>query len=269
LKTLCGIESLNALPSWLFSDVALMQLVGVNAQQVRDGVCQRGASTRQGERTWGPICPDTLANHSVKLNLRQLEVVFNGAIRALAKAGSFGKTVTGMVDATDLETTAPYAGCGQATRKRKVTDQHGTAQEIEVTVDGWKVRILIDALTKIPLALKVAPLQAHATLFRRALVTQARTNLVGATRVHNVVFDRGFWDGADLWWWDQRGLLCVVPAQANMAVTADARAQAAAGEEITPARRVYTVRHGQGHTASTERLETAVVGITGLTTDDQ
>jgi Transposase DDE domain len=269
LKTLFGIESLNALPTLLFSDVALMQLVGFNAQQVRDGVCQRGASTRQGERTPGPVCPDTLAKNIVKLNLRQLEVLFNGAIRALAKAGVFGKKVTGIVDATDLETTAHYEGCGQATRKRKVTDKHGTVHEIEVMVYGWKVIILIDALTKIPLALKIAPIQAHETLFLRALVAQARTNLVGDTRLHKVVFDRGFLDGADLWWLDQRGLLFVVPAKANMAVTADARAQAAAGQEITRARRVHTVRHGQGTTASTERLETEVVGITGLTTYDQ
>ena len=61
LKTLFGIESINALPALLFSDEALMQLVGFNAQQVRDGVCQRGAAKRQGERHPGPICPDTLA----------------------------------------------------------------------------------------------------------------------------------------------------------------------------------------------------------------
>jgi hypothetical protein len=34
-------------------------------------------------------------------------------------------------------------------------------------------------------------------------------------------------------------------------------------------RRAHTVRHGQGNTARTERLETEVVGITGLTTYDQ
>ena len=32
---------------------------------------------------------------------------------------------------------------------------------------------------------------------------------------------------------------------------------------------MHTVRHGQGRTAWTERLETEVVGITGLTTYDQ
>ena len=54
-----------------------------------------------------------------------------------------------------------------------------------------------------------------------------------------------------------------------MAVTVDARAQAAAGAGITVGRRVHTVRHGQGNTAWAERLETEVVGSTGLTTDDQ
>jgi hypothetical protein len=54
-----------------------------------------------------------------------------------------------------------------------------------------------------------------------------------------------------------------------MTVTADARAPAAAGEGLTRGRRAHTERHGQGKTAWTERQETDVVGITGLTTDDQ
>ena len=269
LKTLFGIESMNALPALLFSDEALMQLVGFNAQQVRHGVCQRGAAKRQRPRTAGPICPETLANNLVKLNLRDLEVWFNGTIRALAKAGLFGAKVTGIIDATDLETTAQYEGCGQVTRKRKVTDKRGHVHEIEVTVYGWKPIVLIDAATKIPLAVKVVPIHEHEVLSMRALVTQARANLAGATRLHKVVFDRGFLDGVDLWWLDQHGMTFVVPAKDNMAVTADARAQAAAGEGITVGRRVHTVRHGQGREAWTERLETEVVGITGLTTYDQ
>jgi hypothetical protein len=60
----------------------------------------------------------------------------------------------------------------------------------------------------------------------------------------------------------------VVPANTHMAVTADAHAQAAAGEDLTVGRRVHTGRHGQGNTARTARLETEVVGITGLTTED-
>lgn len=269
LKTLFGIESMNALPPLLFSDEALMQLVGFNAQQVRQGVCQRGAAKRQGERTPGPICPDTLATQIVKCNLRDLEAVFNGAIRALARAGVFEAKVAGIVDATDLETTRRYAGCGQVTRRVKVEDKRGQVHEIEVTVFGWKLIVLIDARTKIPLAAKVVKIHEHETLWLRAVVTQARSNLAGFTRLHKVVFDKGFLDGSDLWWLNQHELTFVVPAKANMAVTVDAQAQAAAGEGITVGRRAHTVRHGQGKTAWTERLETEVVGITSLTTYDQ
>jgi hypothetical protein len=269
LKTLFGIERINALPSLLFSDEALMPLVGFNAQQVRDGLCQRGTAKRQGERRPGPICPDTLAKNIVKLNLRDLEGMFNGAIRAVAKAGIFGKQVTGMADGTDLETTERYTGCGQVTRKRRIEDKRGRVHEIEVTVYGWKVLWLIEARTKIPLAVKVGPIDEHETHWTRALVTQARANLAGCARLRKVVFDQGFWDGTDLWWLDQHDRLFVVPAKANMAVTTDAHAQAAAGEGITVARRGHTVRHGQGKGARTERLATEVVGITGLTTYDQ
>jgi hypothetical protein len=269
VKTLFGMESLNALPHLLFSDEALMQLVGFNAHQVRHGICQRGATQRQGERLPGPICPDTLANNIVKGNLRDLETVFNGAIRALAQAGVFSQRVTGIADGTDLETTARYTGCGQVTRTRRIEDKQGKVHELEVTVYGWKVLLLIDAATKIPLAVRVGQIQEHEALWTRALVTQARLNLQGAAQLQKVIFDKGFLDGPTLWWLDQQGMLFVVPAKAGMAVTADARAQAAAGEDLTVGRRVHTVRHGQGRTAWTERLETEVVGITGLTTYDQ
>jgi hypothetical protein len=181
----------------------------------------------------------------------------------------FAATVTGIVDATDLETTAQYEGCGQVTRKRKLTDKRGKVHEIEVTVYGWKLIVLIEARTKIPLAAKVVPIQEHETLSLRALVTQARTNLASHARLHKVVFDKGLLDGVDLWWLAQREMLLVVPAKDNMAVTVDARAQAAAGEGVTVGRRVHTVRHGQGRTAWSERRETEVVGITALTTYDQ
>jgi hypothetical protein len=54
-----------------------------------------------------------------------------------------------------------------------------------------------------------------------------------------------------------------------MAVVVDARAQTIVGEDIAVGCRRHTVRHRHGQTACTERLETEVVGITGLTTYDQ
>ncbi len=210
-----------------------------------------------------------MANNIIKLNLRDLECVFNGAIRALAQTGVFSKQVTGIADGTTLETTERYTGCGQVTRTVRLEDQGRNVHEIEVTVYGWKVLLLIDAVSKMPLAVKVGQIQEHETHWARALVTQARLNLAGAAPLATVVFDKGFSDGPTLWWLDQQGIRFVAPAKTNLAVTADARAQAAAGEDRTVGRRVHAVRHGQGNTARTERLETEVVGIAGLTTDDQ
>jgi hypothetical protein len=51
-------------------------------------------------------------------------------------------------------------------------------------------------------------------------------------------------------------------------VTAAAQALAAAGTGVV-ARRVHTVPHGQGKQRWRDRLETAVVGLTALTTSDQ
>jgi hypothetical protein len=269
LKTLFGMERIKALPTLRFSDEALMRRVGFHAQQVRQGICQRGAAKRQGERHPGPICPDTLAKNLVQGNLRQLEAVFNGALRALAQAGVFGKKVTGIADGTDLETTERYRGGGQATRKVRIDDKYGHRHDIEVTVSGGNVLLLIEAVTQMPLAVTVGPLQEHEALWARALGTHARMHLAGASRLAKVVFDQGCLDGTTLWWLDQQGLRCVVPAKTTMAVTADARAQAAAGEGITADRRGQTVRHGQGKTAWTARQATEVVGVTALTTDDQ
>jgi hypothetical protein len=129
------------------------------------------------------------------------------------KPGSLAGRVTGMADGTDLETTDRDRDCGQVTRTRRLEDQRGRMQDIEVTVQGWNVPLLIDAATKIQLAIKVGKIQAHESHGTRAVVTQARAHLARDARLHKVVFDQGCLDGTDLWWLDQQGLTCVVPAK--------------------------------------------------------
>ena len=82
--------------------------------------------------------------------MRDLEAVFNGAIRALAKAGVFGAKVTGIADGTDWRPPQRYDGCGQVTRQVRMEDKQGRVHEIEVTVYGWKVLLLIDAVDQDP-----------------------------------------------------------------------------------------------------------------------
>jgi hypothetical protein len=269
LKTWFGIERMHALPSLLFSEEALMRLVGFNAPQVRHGSWQRGAANRQGPRPEGPSCPEPLAQPIVKLNRRALEAWFNGSLAALAQVGVFERKVTGILAASDLETTAPYTAGGQGTRQRQVTDKHGQPHESEVTVDGWKLIVLLEARTQIPLAAKVVKIHAHEGLWRRALGMQAQAKLASYAHLPTLVCEKGFWAGPALGWLAQQAIRFVVPAKDHMAVTVDAHAPAAAGEGMRLGRRGHTGRHGQGKTAWTARRETEVVGITGLTPSDQ
>ena len=123
------------------------------------GCASAGRPSARGSGLQGRFARIPWPSNIVKLNVRELEAVFNGAIRALAKAGVFGAKVTGIADGTDLETTARYGGCGQVTRKVRIEDKRGRVHEIEVTVYGWKVLLVIDAATKIPLAVKVGPIR--------------------------------------------------------------------------------------------------------------
>jgi hypothetical protein len=104
------------------------------------------------------------------------------------------------------------------------------------------------------MAVKVGPIDEHETHGTRALVTQARAPRAGAARLHTIVCDRSFGEGTDRWWLDQHEIILAVPAKANLAVTVEARAQAAADEGLPPGGRVPTVRQGQGQAARTERL---------------
>jgi hypothetical protein len=259
----------NALPSWLGREAALRPWVGCKAPQVRDGRCQRGSAQRQGARRPGPIWPDTWAKHIVPLQVRDLEGRFTGAIRAVAKAGSLGTPVTGMAAGTALEPTERSPGGGPVTRTRRIEAQRGHGHASAGTVYGGKGLGLSDARTQIPLAVKGGPMDEHEPPWTRAVVTHARAQGAGGARLRQMGCDQGVWEGTALWGLAQHDRLVVVPATAHLAVTPDAQAPAAAGAGLTGARRGHPVRPGQGQGARTERWATAVVGSTGLTTDDQ
>jgi hypothetical protein len=267
VQTLGGMKRLKALPRVLCSAEARMPLVGFKAPPVRQGVGRRGAATRQRDRSPGPRCPDPLANHRVQGTVRALDTLVNGAMRAVATAGVCGQRVTGSAEGTALASTERDAGGGQATRKRRMADTWGQVHEIEVTGSGGNVLLWIAAVTQMPVAVNGGPMQAPEARWARALGTHARRHLAGDAHLATVVFATGFGAGTTRWGLDQQGSRLVVPANAKMAVTAEARALAAAGAGVTVGHRVPTVRPGQGQGAWTDRLDTAGVGITGLTRD--
>src|SRR6266566_419295 len=157
-------------------------------------------------------------------------------------------------------------GCGKLkqTRSVKVKGQKERATE-EYYVYGWKVLVLIDVHTRLPLAMKVVPIQEYEGRWLVPLLEQAQQNLGQRGHISKIVIDRGYLDGQDLWQVQAKGIIFVIVAKANMVVTQDA--QALAKRERTRVRE-RVVRHGYGKTAREERLRTELVGIEGLTTYD-
>jgi hypothetical protein len=266
LKVLYGVPSMNALPALLFSNEAAMLLVGFNATQCAEGLTQRGEAQRQHKRKQGPLSPQCLAQNITKFTQEQLEHLFNAAVRLLVARGFLQGALTVALDGSQVPTPKSYPGCGclAVTRTAREKKTKHLIQVVEY-VFGWKVLVLIEVRTRLPLAMKVVPIQTYEGAWLLPLLEQAQANLGEQARIAKVVADRGYLDGADLWQVAQRDIIFVVVAKADMAVTADARALAARQRGV---RRERVVQHGRGRTARQERLTTVLVGIAGLTTYD-
>src|SRR6266852_1265727 len=171
-------------------------------------------------------------------------------------------------DGTALQSDgATTGGVGTAlkqTRKVKVKGQQDPVLE-EYYVYGWKVLVLMDVQTRLPLAMKLVQIQEYEGRWLVPLLEAAQRNLGTAAHIGTIVIDRGYLDGEDLWQVHQLGVLFVIVGKANMSVVQDAQGLAK-GERARIRERV--VRHGHGKTANEERLRTEVVGLEALTSYD-
>ena len=266
LKVLFGSSSMNELPRVLFSDLALMELVGFNAQQCEQGLTKRGDAQRTSKKKQGPITPQCLADNISKLKQDEMERLFNQMVQLLVGWGLLSGERIVALDGSKLPTPQSYEGCGKLkqTRKVKVKGQKEPAIE-EYYVYGWKVLVLIDVETRLPLAMKLMQIQEYEGRWLVPLLQTAQRNLGEHAHIGSIVIDRGYLDGHDLWQVHQMGVLFVIVGKANMAVVQDAHGLAK-GERAKVRERV--VRHGHGKTASEERLRTELVGLEALTSYD-
>jgi hypothetical protein len=266
LKVLFGGQSMNELPRVLFSNLALMELIGFNARQVEEGLTKRGEAQRKTKQKQGPLSPQCLADNISKLSREQMERLFNQMVQCVVGWGLLDGERIAALDGSKLPTPETYEGCGKLkqTRSVKVKGQKERATE-EYYVYGWKVLVLIDVPTRLPLAMKVVKIQEYEGRWLVPLLAQAQENLGTRGHISTIVIDRGYLDGEDLWQVHRQGIIFVVVGKAHMAVTQDAQALAK-GERARVRERV--VRHGHGKTATEERLRTELVGIAGLTTYD-
>ena len=248
-RLLFGIESSNALPALLFSNVAAMTLIGFNAQQVSDGLSKRGAQQRTAASEYTLIDPQTLANAICKISTSALQDLFNGTIRALATFGVFMGEVMVAVDGTRVVTPPTFQGRGKLSVTERQRNRQGVQVEVVKFLFGWRPIALLDLRTLIPLALKIVQIQEHEAPYLVALVQQAQANLAPHSRISQLVIDRAYVDGASLYALHELGITFVVIAKANMAV----RAVALAEQSGTPIyERTETIRRGHGREATTE-----------------
>src|SRR2546426_2545707 len=104
LKVLLGGQSMNELPRWLFSNVALMELVGFNARQVEEGLTKRGDAQRSSKKKQGPLSPQCLATNISKLSREQMETLFNQMVQLLVAWGLLDGERIVALDGSKLET---------------------------------------------------------------------------------------------------------------------------------------------------------------------
>lgn len=238
-KVIYGIKHMDSLEELLFSDQSAMRLVGFNAYQVKNGICRRGEPKRKNKERIGAIIPETLANNLVKIPIRQIENFFNNCIKSLAKAKTFPKKLSVIIDATDIATKKDFPGANSVTRHEDIVDKYGQIKSIAVTVWGFKLIALFAVGVKIPIPIKVVQIHRHESKFTQSLIKTAVENLSYHSKITEFMADRGFLDGKTLWWLHKEMKInFVVPAKEKMDIKEDARQIAEiGGSEVAGSRK--------------------------------
>jgi len=180
LRVLLGIESMNALPPLLFTSTAAMTLLGFDAYQIANGFTKRGDALRKNKKKQGPLTAQCLAQNICHLLPEQMEALLNGVVHKLATFGIFAREISVVIDGSRLETTEKFKGRGCLRLERQVKEKGaGRLVTVEAFLFGWKVILLMDIRTRIPLAAKVVKIQEYEGAYLLPLLRQAQANPSG------------------------------------------------------------------------------------------
>lgn len=250
----------------LLCSMSLMRLVGFNAREVREGTCARGPkrSAEASERIRGPYCPESIADSIASIPGSALERFFNAVIQLLASHRFFAKRVHALLDATDIESTERCAGCGTVRREKapSLRARKGRLRKVWETVFGFKLWVVWDPHSKLPLALRFQRIEVADIDMAQEVVAQAIANLGTHAKIASLACDKGFLDGRFLWWLNGQGIVFSVPAKIDMHVYADALSLVDTGV-VQTRERERSVGHGKNRSTLTDRWK--VVGLSELT----
>lgn len=281
MRIVLGLPSIPQTEGLILTDPALMALFGL-AAFVQHGMTRRGLSRAQTlPEVRGAFSGEVMVDTLVRVSLTALARTFNAVIVILAQAGFFPKQVHAIVDCTDLETTPKYrtldgSPVASVTRKKRPKHSHNRhAPKVPTTVWGWKIWLMFCPISGIPIALYVDRINVDDRIWMWALVMQGKANL-GEGRLASVSFDRGFWDGQELYL-IARGVPFFIPGKSDLGITKEARRMAMEAyqryqkglpvREAVVAVRMVTVVTGKGKHRREEQKELIVIGLKGLDCD--
>ncbi|HEX9910946.1 MAG TPA: transposase, partial [Desulfatiglandales bacterium] len=253
----------------------LMRIVGFNGTQTRDGTSRRGKTRSVPSDTTGteadtpeirgPICPDSIATYIQAVSSHALERLFNRVVSILAAHSFFPKHIHALLDSSEIQSTELCEGCGKVTKEKAPALRHrrGRIRKVLETVFGFKVWVLWDPTSRLPLAIRFATIEHSDIEFAREVVQQAVNNLAPHATIASLAIDRAFIDGPFLWWLEHTmGIIFYIPAKTNMNVYDDALSLVDRGIVQTRERK-RSQGAGKNKTTVTDRWH--VVGIPGLT----
>jgi len=281
MRIVLGIPSMPQMEGLILTDPALMTLFGL-AGFVQQGVTRRGLSrAHRMPELRGAFSGEVIADTVVKVSLMALARTFNAVIGILAQAGFFPKKVHAVVDCTDREATPKYrtldgSPVSSVTRKKRPQHSHNRhAPKVATTVWGWKIWLMFCPTSGIPIALYVDRINVDDRVWMRALVQQGKANL-GEGRLASVSFDRGFWDGQELYRVAPEAPF-FIPGRSDLGITQEARRMAVAAyaryqkglpvQDAVVAKRAITVVTGKGKNRREQQKELVVIGIRELDCD--
>jgi len=271
MRLVAGIKFFSHIGPVLLQSQSLMHIAGFNGRQVKQGTSRR--SIEKSSKDWddkdsadirGPVCPEFISSILVSISSRTIERIFNKVITILAENSFFPRYINALLDASDLESTQKCKGCGKVTKEKapELRRRKGKTKKIRVTVFGFKIWVVWDQLSHLPIAMRFSTIEKNDIVLAKEVIEQAIANLGDYAEIASIALDRGFTDGKLLWWLNEQKITFYIPAKASMNVYADAISLVETDQVVTR-ESIRTTGHGKNSQQVTDTWK--VVGINGLT----
>ena len=271
MRIIAGLNFFHHIGPVLLQSQSLMHLVGFNGREVKKGVNRRSldkSSTdwedKNDTKVRGPVCPEFIASFIVAIASKTLEKVFNKVISILASHSFFPRKIKALLDASDLESTEQCKGRGKVTKEKgpELRRRRDRIKKIRVTVFGFKIWVVWDPNSLLPIAMRFATIEKPDILLAKEVIEQAITNLGEHAKIVSIAIDRGFMDGKLLWWLNSKSIIFYIPAKSNQNVYDDALSLVEDGQRVTRERKKIK-GHGKNKKQVIDTWD--VVGLEGLT----